>query len=171
MVTFAESEKREEERVASAALRGVGLLSYGVTGAVDQESAVLQDDDAGDAREEKGTESAVPSIPDKTESRREDEADQDCDRLHMAILPADKLVFLQVRHIVVGLLRLQLEKQPSDVREEKAFRNTVRILVVIDMLMVTPVLARPHEDGILKRAGAEDEREQPDRPTRPKGFV
>ena len=52
----------------------------------------------------------------------------------MAILPADKLVFLQVRHIVVGLLRLQLEKQPSDVREEKAFRNTVRILVVIDMM-------------------------------------
>jgi len=43
---------------------------------------------------------------------------------------------------------------------EETFGDVVRIFVVSHMLMMTVVIACPHEDGILKRRGAEDEREQ-----------
>jgi hypothetical protein len=38
--------------------------------------------------------------------------------------------------------------------------DAVRVFIVIDMLMVGTVLARPEEHGVFKGAGAEDQREQ-----------
>src|SRR5439155_12090391 len=47
MVALAESEEGEEERVARGTFRRVGLAADRVTGAVDEERAVLQKHDAG----------------------------------------------------------------------------------------------------------------------------
>ena len=46
---------------------------------------------------------------------------------------------------------------------EKTLGDIVRVLVVIDMFMMPTMIARPQQDGILEGAGAEDEREQPQR--------
>jgi len=43
---------------------------------------------------------------------------------------------------------------------EETLGDVVRIFVVIHMLMMPAVSACTHEDGILERRGAEDEREQ-----------
>src|SRR5438552_18448765 len=112
----------------------------------------------------------MPSIPQKAEDHRDAETDQDRDPLDVSILPANELVFLQVGYVVVRL-GLQPEKQPSDMREKTSFRNTVRIIVVIHMLMMTPMFARPHQHRIFKRAGAKNKCEEPDRPACLEGNV
>jgi hypothetical protein len=41
--------------------------------------------------------------------------------LHIAILPADELVLEKVRDVIAGMIRLEFENQPADMREEKSF--------------------------------------------------
>ena len=45
VIAFAEGEKGKQERIACSAFRRIRLPSDGVTCAVNQERAVLQDDD------------------------------------------------------------------------------------------------------------------------------
>src|SRR4029077_1532391 len=96
---------------------------------------------------------------------------QDGDPLDVPILPANELVFLQVRYVVVRLIGIQLEKQPTDMGVEKPFRNTVRIIVMIHMLMMSPMFARPHQNRVFKSSGAKNKREQTDRPACLEGNV
>jgi len=117
-----------------------------VTRAVDQKCAVLQHNNSRNPRDQESTERSVPSIPQSAEDGRDTEADQDGDPLDVPILPANELVFLQVGYVVVRLIGIQLEKQPSDMRVKKSFRNTVRIIVVIHMFMMTPMFACPHQN-------------------------
>ena len=70
----------------------------------------------------------------------------DRDPLDVSILPPDELVFLQVGYVVVRLIGIQLEKQPSDMRVKKAFRNAIRIIVMIHMFVMAPMFARPHQN-------------------------
>src|SRR4026209_656302 len=144
VIAFAHGEKGEEETVACTAPGGIRLSSDRVTRAVDQKCAVLLYNDSRNPRDQESSESSLPSIPQKAEDGRDAEADQDGDPLDVSILPANELVFLQVGYVVVRLIGLQLEKQPSDMRVKKPFRNTVRIIVMIHMLMMTPMFARPH---------------------------
>jgi hypothetical protein len=118
---------------------------------------MLQHNDSRNPRDQESTERSMPSIPQSAEDGRDTEADQDGDPLDVPILPANELVFLQVGYVVVRLIVLQLEKQPTDMREKKSFRNTVRIFVMIHMLMMTPMFTRPHQNRIFKRAGAKNE--------------
>src|SRR6476619_7984765 len=115
---------------------------------------MLQHNDSRDHRDQESTERSMPSIPQSAEDGRDTEADQDRDPLDVSILPANELVFLQVRYVVVRLIVLQLEKQPTDMREKEPFRNTVRIVVMIHMFVMAPMFARPHQNRIFKRAGA-----------------
>ncbi len=113
----------------------------------------------------------MPSIPQSAEDGRDTEADQDGNPLDVSILPANELVFLQVSYVVVRLIGLQLEKQPTDMREKETFRNTVRIIVMIHMFMMAPMFARPHQNRIFKRAGAKNKCKNPDRPASLEGNV
>src|SRR6476660_4852293 len=106
---------------------------------------MLQHNDSRDPSDQETTERSLPSIPQKAEDCRDAEANQTRDPLNVSILPANELVFLQVGYVVVQLIGLQLEKQPSNMRETETFRNTVRIVVVIHMLMMTPMFACPHQ--------------------------
>src|SRR4029077_6743827 len=107
---------------------------------------MLQHNDSRNPRDQESTERSMPSIPQSAEDGRDAEADQDGDPLAVAILPSEELVFLQVGDVVVWLIGLQLEKQPTDMRVKKPFRNTVRIIVVIHMFMMAPMFARPHQN-------------------------
>src|SRR6476661_6961462 len=80
---------------------------------------MLQHNDSRNPRDQESTERSMPSIPQKAEDCRDAEADQDGDPLDVSILPANELVFLQVGYVVVRLIGLQLEKQPTDMREKK----------------------------------------------------
>ena len=64
--------------------------------------------------------------------------------LRGSILPADKPLFLEVGYVVVSLIVFQFEKQPSDMRIKKPFRDAVRIVVTIHMFVMAPMFARPH---------------------------
>ncbi len=64
----------------------------------------------------------------------------------MPILPNDELVALQIGDVVVGVVGVQFKDQPPDVGVEEAFCDTVRIVVMIDMLMVTAMLTGPHQN-------------------------
>ena len=141
-----------------------------MTRAVNKKCAVLQHNDSRHPRDQESAERSLPSIPQSAEGGRDTEADQDRDPLDVSILPANELVFLQVGYVVVRL-GLQLEKQPSDMREKKSFRNTLRIIVVIHMLMMTPMFARPHQNRIFKRGGAKNKCEEPERPACLEGNV
>ena len=66
---------------------------------------------------------------------------------------------------------MELEDQPPDVRVEEAFRDAVRVIIMIDMLMMTPMFARPHQNRVFKGSGAKNKCEQPDRPACLKGNV
>jgi hypothetical protein len=107
---------------------------------------MLQHNDSRNPRDQESAECSLPSIPQKTEDGRDAETDQNRDPLDVSILPANELVFLQVRYVVVRLIGLQLEKQPTDMCEKEHFRNTLRIIVMIHMLMMTPMFARPHQN-------------------------
>ena len=171
VIAFAHCEKSKEERVAGAAFRGIRLPPNRVTCAVNQKSAMLQHNNARNARDQEPTERSNPAVPEKTKERWEAEADQNGDPVNMSILPADKLVLLKIGDVVVWLIGLQFEKQPADVRVKKAFRNAVRIVVMIDMFMMAPMLARPHQNRVFKSAGAKNKGEQPDRPACLEGNV
>jgi hypothetical protein len=132
---------------------------------------VLQHNDSRNSRDQETAKRSLPPIPQKGEDGRDAETDQDGDPLDVSILPTNELVFLQVGYVVVRLIAIQLEKQPSDMRVKKAFRNTVRIIVVIHMLMMTPMFACPHQNRIFKRGGAKDKGEQSDRPACLEGNV
>jgi len=54
---------------------------------------------------------------------------------------------------------------------EKTFGDVVRVFVVVDMFMMPAMIAHPHQDRILERGGAEDEREQAHRQFRPESCV
>jgi len=71
---------------------------------------MLQHNDSRNSRDQESTERSMPSIPQSAEDGRDAEAHQDRDPLDVPILPANELVFLQVRYVVVGLIGLQLEK-------------------------------------------------------------
>jgi hypothetical protein len=132
---------------------------------------MLQHNDSRNPRDQESAERSLPPIPQKAEDGRDPEADQDRDPLDVPILPANELVFLQVRYVVVRLIGLQLEKQPTDVREKEPFRNTVRIIVVIHMFVMASMFVRPHQNRIFKRGGAKNKCEKPDRPACLEGNV
>src|SRR5947209_19653502 len=111
---------------------------------------MLQHYDSRNPGDQESAERSLPPIPQKAENGRDAETNQDRDPLDISILPTDQLVFLQVGYVVVRLIVLQLEKQPSDVREKESFRNRVRIIVMIHMLIMTPVFTRPTPNGIFK---------------------
>jgi hypothetical protein len=81
------------------------------------------------------------------------------------------LVLLQVGHVVVWLIVLQLEKQPTDVCVKKAFRNAIWIIVMIHMFVMTAMFACPHQDRVFKRAGTKNKSQQPDWPACLEGEV
>src|ERR1043166_8959099 len=140
------------------------LSSDGVTRTVNQKCAVLQHNDSRNSRDQESDERSLPPIPQRAKDGRDTKADQDGDPLDVPILPANELVFLQVRYVVVRPIGVQLEKQPSDMREKEPFRNTVRIIVMIHMFMMTPMFTRPHQNRIFKRGSAKNKCEKPDRP-------
>src|ERR1700674_606907 len=146
MITFAESEESEEKRIARAALFRIGLAPDGVTGAVDEEGAMLQDDYARHAGDEESAERSLPSVPKKADHRRQDEADHDRDRLDMPVLPADQFVSLEIGYIIERMVGVQLEKEPTDVGVKEAFRDAVGIVIMIDVLVMAPMFACPGED-------------------------
>ena len=91
--------------------------------------------------------------------------------MHISILPADKPVFLEIGYVVVWLIVMELEKEPSDVRVEETFRNTVGILVMIHVLVMAPMFACPHQNRVLERPRAKDENEKPNWPAGLEGNV
>src|SRR5437773_683625 len=107
---------------------------------------MLQHYDSRNPGDQESAERSLPPIPQKAENGRDAETNQDRDPLDISILPTDQLVFLQIGYVVVRLIVIQLEKQPADVRVKKAFRNAIRIIVVIHMLMMAPMFARPHQN-------------------------
>src|ERR1043166_293037 len=131
-----------------------------MTGAVNQEGAMLQDNDARDAGNEESPERALPSAPEKTQQRGQSETDENGDGLHMSILPADEAVFLKIGHVVVGLIGIELKQEPADMGVKKSFRDAVGIIVMIDVFMVAAMFACPHQDGVFEGGRAEDEDEK-----------
>src|SRR5438477_3052013 len=62
------------------------------------------------------------------------------------------------------LIVAQLEKEPSDVRIEESFRNEVRILIMIHMLMMAAMFTCPHQNRVLESGRAKDENKKPNWP-------
>ena len=119
---------------------------------------------AGDTSKQESTKGSGPPVPKVAQDWGQAEADQNCDPLDVSMLPADELVSLQIGHVIEWVVGMQLEEQPSDVRVEKPLRDAVRIIVMIDMLMVPPMFARPHQNRVLESRRAEDEGKEPDGP-------
>src|SRR5437660_4532960 len=146
VIAFAESEYRHQKRIARAASSRIRLAPDGMAGRVNQERAVLDDDDLGYAANEKTSERADPSVPQRAEQRGQSKTHQHREQVNMSMLPHDQRIFLQIRHVIERRLWPELEQQPANVRMEKPFSYVVRVFVVIDMFMMAPMLARPHQN-------------------------
>ena len=109
VVALAESKQRHQERISRAAPRRIRLAADGVTGGVDQERAVLDHDDLGYAANEKASEGADPSIPQRADQRGQQKTHQHREQINMSMLLHHQRVFLQVRHVIEWRLRPELE--------------------------------------------------------------
>ena len=86
-------------------------------------------------------------------------------------MPPDERIFLQVGHVIERRQRVKLEHQPAHVSVKKSLGDAVGVFIVIDMLMVSAVLAGPEEHGVFKGTGTEDQCQQPHDPVRLKSKV
>ena len=82
------------------------------------------------------------------------------------MLPHHKAVFLQIDNVVKRRRRLELEKQPADVRLEKPLPNVVGVVLMINVLVMRPVFTCPEHHGVFKGRCAKDQREELDAPVR-----
>jgi len=57
------------------------------------------------------------------------------------------------------------------VGEKETLGDTIRVVIVIHMLMVTAMFAGPEEYGMLKRSGSKNNREEPHNPVRLEGQM
>src|SRR5262245_40688818 len=80
--------------------------------------------------------------------------------MNVSMLPHYQRIFLQIGDVIEWRLRLELEQHPADVSMKKTFGDIVRVVVVVDMLMMPAMIARPHQDRIFECRRAEDQREQ-----------
>jgi hypothetical protein len=147
------------------------LPAHAMAGAVDKKCAVLDDDDAGQAADQKATERARPAVVKKAGQSGQAKTDEHREQINVAMLPVHKGVALQIAHVVVRRLWIEFEKEPADVGVEKTFLDVVRIFLVIGVFVVAPMFARPHENRVFESARAEDEHKQSQRPFRFVGFV
>lgn len=166
VITLAKGDERQDEGISRAAFRGIRLAAKNVASAVDEERAVLQSYDPRDAREKKRSQRTAPSVPQETKQRWENETHHDRNPLNVSVLPDNQSISLEIRDIVVGFGWIQFENQPADVRKKETFRDAVGVIVVIDVLVMAAMFARPHENRVLERGGPEDEREEAHRPRR-----
>src|SRR5438874_634243 len=117
-----------------------------MAGRVDQERAMLNEDDLCDAANQETAERANPAIPHRTKRNRHTETDDYGEEMDVPMLPHDKPVFLQVVDVIERRMRQELEQKPADVSVKKSFRDVVRIILFIDVFVMTPVFACPHQD-------------------------
>ena len=80
--------------------------------------------------------------------------------MDVMMLPHHQPVLFQIAHVVERRLGQELKEEPPDVGVEKSFGNVVRVLLVIDVLMVAPMFARPHQHRIFEGGRAENEDEK-----------
>src|SRR5258707_11072040 len=87
MVTFAHGKQRHEKRVTRTASRGIRLAPEGMAGRVNQECTMLKHDDFGHAANEKTTERADPTVPQRAEQSRQTKTHQYSEQMNMFMLP------------------------------------------------------------------------------------
>src|SRR5438874_10852905 len=145
VIALAESEYRHQKRIARAASCRIRLPPDGMAGGVNQQRAVLDDDDLGYAANEKTSERADPSVPPRAEQGGQSKTHQHREQVNMSMLPHHQRIFFQIRHVIERWLRPELEQQPADVGVEKTIGDVVGVFVVIDMLMMETMLTRPQQ--------------------------
>ena len=167
VVAFAERYESHQPRVARAAPGGIGLSADVMAERVDAEGAVLHDNHASYAGNEERAERRRPAAPRITDRCWQRKRDGRANPVNVLVLPHDQPVSLQIDNVVKGRRRLELEKQPADVRLEKPLPNVIGVVVMINVLVMRPVLARPEQHRVFKCRRAEDQRERAVRSSAP----
>src|ERR1700730_10207207 len=91
--------------------------------------------------------------------------------MDIPMLPNHQRISFQIGYVIEWRPRVEFEHQPADVGVKETFRDAIRIVIVIDMLMMRAVLAGPEERRVFKSSSAEDQRDEPYGPMRLKGEV
>ena len=85
-----------------------------------------------------------------------DHPGQEADAEDEPVLEANHPVLLQVAHIgVVWFTHMLVHQYPEEMAPPESARRIVRVRLIVDLLVMATMVARPLEDGILERAGAE----------------
>ena len=100
----------------------------------------------GDAADEKTAQCADRAVPEPAKQSRQTKTHQHGEQMNMPMLPHHQRIFFQIGHVIERRLRPQLEQEPADVSVKKSFADIVWVLVMIDMFMMAPMIARPHKD-------------------------
>ena len=80
------------------------------------------------------------------------------------MLPHHQPVFLQIVYVIEWRLGQELEQEPADVGVKESFADVVGIFLVIDVLVMAAMFARPHQDGVFERTRAEEQDDKTDWP-------
>jgi len=127
---------------------------------VDAERAMLENNQAGNSGDEKGSKGRAPAAPCVTNNRGKHKGNRCSEPMNITMLPHNEGILLQIGDIIERRTGIELEEEPADVCVKQALRDAVRIIIMVHMFVMTPMLARPQQDGVFKRAGSENERQK-----------
>src|SRR5262249_32362574 len=116
MVSLAQGNNSHQPRVAGAALRRVGTGPNVVAKRVNAERAMLENNQAGNSRDEKRSKGRAPSAPCIANDRGKYKRNQCSEPMNIAMLPHHERIFLQIGDVVERRTGIELEKEPADVR-------------------------------------------------------
>ena len=159
-------EERHDETVPRTAATRVRTVSDTVAKTVDEESALLNQEHPKRSHQQETTQGTHPATGEVTNDRRKKKTHDTRDRLVVFVLPHHHLVLAKIGHVIERRLRIDLKENPSHVRPKEAIVDVIRVVVVVDMLVVTTMVGAPVESGVLKSTGTENERKETHRPLR-----
>src|SRR5208282_2704689 len=141
----------------SAAFGRVGLVTKIVAERVDAERGVLNRHDTRDTADQKAAERRNPAAPKIAKCGRQNEGDNRCNQVNVAMLPHDERILFQIRDVVERRRRIELEQKPANMGMEQSVRDAIRIVVVVDILVMAPMFTRPEEHGVLECCRTENQ--------------
>jgi len=164
VISLAEGDERHDPAIACTAPAGVRPRAKRMACGIDAKRAMLQAHHPGDAANQKTTEGTDGPLIKPSQAGRENKPDKNGEGMDITMLEPDEGVPIEIRYIIEGRLRIDLEKQPADVRMEETLADVIRILLVIDELVMPAMLGGPHDRRVLERRGAKDKGEKANRP-------
>src|SRR5258707_13017566 len=98
---------------------------------------MLENNQAGNSGDEKGSKGRAPAAPCVTNNRGKHKGNRCSEPMNITMLPHNDGILLQIVDIIKRRTGIELEEEPADVCVEQALRDQDRILIMGQMFVIT----------------------------------